>query len=357
MEYQEFKNALISAVEERVRKIDPQVQVVEQQAEKNNSVSMEALSVRGSSNLSPMVYPEKLYEDYKGGNSIEEIASFVAGSFEAGPSERFGPDQLKDWEEIKDRVVLQVVAKENNQGLMQNIPCREAEDMLLTYRVLIDVTDDGTASMQVTNMLQQMYGVTEETLYQTAMKNSPELLPVEFKSMSTVMMEFGGEEFVNPVSLEEMLREENEGQGMYILTNTFRANGASAIFYPEVMDKIAAAFDQDMIVLPSSIHECIVLPRDIQMDLDIEEYKAMVTEINETQVLPEERLTNQVYVWDKEAKQLMIADNWQAQKLEKDSREKRSLKDRLKEKKAEVGKTATLPDGKDDKKRAAEKER
>ena len=48
------------------------------------------------------------------------------------------------------------------------------------------------------------------------------------------------------------------------------------------------------VVLPSSIHEMLILPYDDSIDMDV--MSEMVREINATQVSPEERLTDQAYL-------------------------------------------------------------
>ena len=62
------------------------------------------------------------------------------------------------------------------------------------------------------------------------------------------------------------------------------------------MDKIAETTKGDYFILPSSVHETIILPDNGAMTA--KELEAMVTEINATQVEPWDRLTDQVYHYD-----------------------------------------------------------
>ena len=86
-----------------------------------------------------------------------------------------------------------------------------------------------------------------------------------------------------------------------IVTNRNKWRGASAVLNKE---HLRAWLDERDIkntkffMLPSSIHEVILLPYD--EDVDLEGLSAMVKEINATQVEPEERLADRAYVMEVE---------------------------------------------------------
>ena len=48
---------------------------------------------------------------------------------------------------------------------------------------------------------------------------------------------------------------------LYVLTNKSRINGAAGIMYEGVLKKLADKLESDMYILPSSIHEVIILPK------------------------------------------------------------------------------------------------
>lgn len=83
---------------------------------------------------------------------------------------------------------------------------------------------------------------------------------------------------------------------MFIISNKEQLKGAASILNHELLKDFAAKHNaKHLIVLPSSIHECILIPCADE-SYDIENMKEMVAEINATQVKPEERLTNNAYV-------------------------------------------------------------
>lgn len=101
---------------------------------------------------------------------------------------------------------------------------------------------------------------------------------------------------------------------MTVVTNERTVNGASALFYPGMLDQIGQSMKGDYFILPSSINEVIVVPDD--GSLGPRELKEMVNEINHTQVAPEERLTDEVYHYDTKERVFEKADRFQKWKLD-----------------------------------------
>lgn len=109
------------------------------------------------------------------------------------------------------------------------------------------------------------------------------------------------------------------------------------------MEDIAEKVGGDFFVLPSSIHELLIVPK--QEGMELSELEAMVQEVNATQVSREEKLSDHVYEYDAKEKELYRADKAEEheQKVEqkhakeKDtSKDKVSIKDKLMQNKAKA---------------------
>jgi len=336
MDYQEFKKALNTEFEEQIKQLGLERELGFDKVVKNNGVCMDGIVLKGESNIAPTVYANQLYQEYENGRNVEDIVFDTLRHLQRDMKiQDLDLERCTEWEFVKENVIFQVIGGEENQDRQGNSPFRKEEDLILTYRVLLEAGEKGMASYLLTNAMQENLGVTEEGLYQAAVSNMPRLLPPVLMNMENVIEEMLSDTVVEKTdSLDEMLAEIKKDDGMYVLSNTQKCFGAAYAFYPEVIDKIAKAFDKDIIVLPSSIHETILVPH--MPGADLAEFKAMVTEINETQVSPEEVLANQVYVYDKVEKKLMIGDDWKMQKLKKELQPKQSIKDSLMEKKKQV---------------------
>lgn len=80
---------------------------------------------------------------------------------------------------------------------------------------------------------------------------------------------------------------------MYVLTNSEQTYGSGLIVHDKVLRHILDEIEEDIYVLPSSIHELIVIPSSV---VDDESYlPRMVHEINQTTVEPQDRLSDDVY--------------------------------------------------------------
>ena len=87
-----------------------------------------------------------------------------------------------------------------------------------------------------------------------------------------------------------------------MLSNPMRLDGASVLAYPNLQEQLESVFPQGCYILPSSLHELIIVPKDIGMSP--KEMEEMVREINQKEVAREEVLSDRVYEFDKETKKL-----------------------------------------------------
>ena len=103
-----------------------------------------------------------------------------------------------------------------------------------------------------------------------------------------------------PLKCVEMLLDDERmamESPLFVLTNEAKLFGAVYMFLPEVMDKIADEKGDDLYILPSSIHEILIL-KTSELD-DLPRLQHMVQDINEMQVPMEQRLSNHVYRYSK----------------------------------------------------------
>lgn len=114
-----------------------------------------------------------------------------------------------------------------------------------------------------------------------------------------------------------------EDSVMTVITNVQGINGAAAIFYPDQMDKIAERLGGDYFILPSSVHETLVVPDDGKMSFL--ELRSMVTEINATMVNPSERLTDEVYHYDSKDKVFEKAATFDARQKAKTKQQEKDV--------------------------------
>ena len=231
-----------------------------------------------------------------------------------------------------------VVSAEANKEMLETVPHQNMEDMAVVYCFVLNSNDEGRASILVTNQLIENMGVTPEQLHADAMENAPKIKPVEIKGMSEVMAEMMGFEQAEmmgifPVALED--------EKIYVATVPDKVHGAGVLAYQDFMEQAAERAGGDFYVLPSSLHEVLIVPDNGEMGL--KDLEAMVKEVNATQVAPADKLTDSVYHYDSQAKIFELGEKFvarQAEKEEEDAEEKgeKSVLGELKAKKEEVAK-------------------
>ncbi len=86
----------------------------------------------------------------------------------------------------------------------------------------------------------------------------------------------------------------NEYAPIYVVSNKAQFRGASGITDHEALRKLADSIGiRDFVILPSSIHECILIPKDENTDL--KSLYNMVKDVNSSVVSPEDKLIDAVF--------------------------------------------------------------
>jgi len=354
MTLEEFAKIVIEKIKDFLpdRYVDSDVRL--QDITKNNDTKLKAVTITvPNSNISPTIYLNSMYEQYQRGKPMEEILNQIA-AIQAEHDKDIAVDvsAITDYEKVQGKVAARLVNAENNQELLSQRPhILVGDDLAVTYCIMLGENDNGSMSVPITNQLMENYGVTVGELHEAATQNMDELTPASFKSMNEVMAEMmlpsliaecGGDREQAEQMLEAMMPPMEDGK-MYVLTNEQKTNGAAVILNDKVMDQISEKVGGEFYILPSSVHELLIVPRDAGME--VPELEKMVCEVNATQVSVEERLSDHVYAYDAQSHEIYRADMEQEHmmrkeiKAEKTPKARESVKDKLASKQKEVANT------------------
>ena len=266
---------------------------------KNNGVRQTGITaVRQGEHVFPIVYLEPYYNDYLYGEgtvceTVEELCKILEEHM--GKSlQSLRINDLREWETTKDRVSAKLVNAEMNRELLEQVPHRIVMDLAEIYFVKVGrCGQEGFGTILVRNEQEQAWGVDENILHETAIKNLMEESG-EFVSMAEIMKEVGKSGW-DP---------EMDDPEMYVLTNQSRLYGAAELLDGNMLKRIAEQLQGDYMILPSSVHELIVLK---DTDRPHNELANMVKEINSTCLAPDEVLSNHVYRYDRNTREVSIA--------------------------------------------------
>lgn len=265
---------------------------------KNNGVVLSGITLmREDSNISPTIYLNNYYEAYESGTTtLKTIVNEVVDTYDHNKVSRsVNMNFFMNYEKIKGRIIYKLINTERNTELLRDIPSIAFHDLSIVFQCLVSEEKFGNATIMIHNAHLKIWNITVQDLYKEACINTPKLQKYDIRNMRDVINEMVSEE----MQCDEMLYDRNESEQlpMYVLSNRARVQGASCMLYPDILKDFSIALNRNIIILPSSIHELILLP--VMGDEDYKELKEMVMDINETQVEKEEVLSDSVYYYDR----------------------------------------------------------
>ena len=281
---------------------------------KNNGIQLDGLIVMSDeANISPTVYLDSYYEQYQLGRPIEELVWELLSLFKQAPQlGNLNIDQITDFSAVRDNIAIKLINYEANRELLSDIPHRRFLDLAEVYYFIVRSEALGNATILIRNEHTHLWQTNEATLHRIGMKNTL-YLGWELRPMNAIIRDYLREELSeylkdSPSSPErpaapdrvQQLAEEilcdiyHDDEGpLYVLSNKQRFFGASCILYKEKLREFASLKESDLYILPSSIHEVIIIPQRLSPDYDA--LCRMVREINESEVDPCDRLSDRVY--------------------------------------------------------------
>ena len=303
MNYNCFLKDIAQRVQERV---SGECTVEVKSVRKNNGIMLECMIIRRPQDtVSANIYLNQIYEKYLDGMTMEQaVEEILCAWHSAMPAIQIDADQLINADIIRNQVVYRLINYEKNAALLETVPHKDLLDLALVYYVLVHNEEMGDGAVMVQDHFLEYYGLTLEEVDEAACRNTPILLPADFIRIADLLREFGEKSGAYTYS-EISLEEEAVQTPLYVLTNKLRMFGAYYMTDRTVLRKIADQMDADLYLLPSSVHECMVVNADIWEDP--QGLASMVREINQTQVSEDEYLADSVYLFSRAGDSLMIA--------------------------------------------------
>lgn len=263
-------------------------------------------------NAAAIIYINDLYEEYKRTEDLENTLKMAASYLSDAELMKGEVIPEMDFDHAKEDIVFMLINWEQNEEMLAGVPHRDFEDLSIIYRLQVDANHDGMRSIMVTTPLAENWGVNEEKLFQLASENTKRLMTPVIRPLGDLLSEIMIENGV-PDEIVEMIKEPDPAFPMWIVSNKQNVNGAVSILFEDTLETLAKVFGTDLYVLPSSIHEMLVVSAE---KTDVQELASMVYEINMSQVGLEERLSNQVYHYDRDLKKLSLATDTPYKRLD-----------------------------------------
>ncbi len=305
MDYEAFKASIKECVGKKVEKGG---KVVINHVLKNNGMELDGLVIMEKEcNVAPTIYINGFYEQLCSGRELEDIVEELFKIYENNKSNfKFNPELFNEYSNIKQSVVYKVINYDKNRKLLRDVPHKKILDLAVVYYCLIGQNNGINATALIHNEHINVWKISQNELHSDAVKNTPHLLRSCIRPMSGVLSDMAQElemedDIAKEITAMNLARIENE---MYVLTNSSRINGAACILYDEVLQQFAETLDDDLYILPSSIHEVIILPKACDYDRDT--LVSMVREVNADGVAQDEILSDNVYEYNRKQKVITL---------------------------------------------------
>lgn len=286
--YKEFYSALEKAMEPNGGHL------IEMDIPKNNH-TMKGITIKFDNiSMAPTVYPDFYYQDWQSGQSMNNIVSGIRSELikTAPELSRFSINSLNR-DSAVNHLQAAVVGYENNKEWLKDVPHERVADLAVFAKWRMDTAVPGSVmTAKITEPLLAQLKLTKEEALKIAKSNSAR--STKFESMDTLMRNMMVDDGMDRELVDMMFSDQSTP--LSVLTNESGIDGAALISCPEVLKAIGKEIGEEFYVLPSSIHEALILPKSFTDD--VEGLNQMVSSINQNEVEPEEQLSNHIYEFD-----------------------------------------------------------
>lgn len=209
---------------------------------------------RPEDNCAPTLYVEDFYEMYRKGWSVaglsHDAVETVMNSLQC--AEALVREDL-DFSSDTGRLRARLINKTRNREYLRDVPYRDAG---CGFVFIADV-ESGEFRAVITRGLLEESGLDKDDLFDKAIINTAANYPAVMYDLSEAVCNEPGEG-ENLLDGPAPSNRPPEG-AMFVLSNSRMFWGAGALFYPGVMEKIKAVMKDDYYILPSSVHELIIV--------------------------------------------------------------------------------------------------
>lgn len=305
MNYREFKSEVEKDVKELLIKQGISCSVKIYEIQKNNGIKFDALCIcKKRENLGINFYLNSYYEDYRKGVSIIDIVKEIIDNYKNSKLlELKNIGSLLEFDYIKDRIFLCLINYGKNKDMLKNCPYKRFLDLAITIRCNFCIDQNGIASSLIHDSLLESWNVDLDELYEIAFHNTIQKFPYKITPIMQAISEIT-HNVTNDDINNELSCIAKDVQDMYILTNDIGINGATCLLYDGVIKNFAEEKNSNVFILPSSIHEVLLLPESIGVESSV--LCDMVISINRDVVSLTEVLSNSVYYYDRSTDKITV---------------------------------------------------
>ena len=248
-----------------------------------NGVELEGIRIMSESPIAPVIYTEELIKHAeRDGKSLSDVVSAIINIYESNKTVDFNINELFDRDFILNHLYIGL-QKESTEELVKRA-CAELEGIESYLYIRRERNEGDSYSVKLTRQLLERADISEVEAWEYAEAHT--YAETTITSMAKVMCEMMNMEYSE--DMEDMTP-------FYVLTNTSKVKGASAILNKKILSEFGKKYHTEKIVaIPSSVHEFLILPYTEEMNID--DFSNMVNEVNVSEVDPTEQLGTKAFI-------------------------------------------------------------
>ena len=298
MDFEDFKNELMDLVSEEIndRGLED-ISLKYTTIDSPDGVTERLMVSVGDSKMSMAFRAKDIFNDVQNGESIDDAVRKIVNTIEENVSviktkEADVKSFVTDYEKVKDHTYLRLIP--GDSPILKDTPHRKFEDMEVVVNIHLDSFSDanGKSVVVVSKPLMEMYGIDEEQLFEDAERNSLANEPMVFTPL--------GDMIKHLIENDEVPSPEEMGIVTYIASNKSGFQGAAVAAYPGFLKKAAETIGGSFYMLPSSVHEFILIKDDGRQRA--KDLNKMIKNVNETVLEAKDFLSDQCYHYDAKAR-------------------------------------------------------
>lgn len=253
----------------------------------------------GEKTLSPMVRLDTLYDKYIDGYSLWKIYCEISSACDEYDSRSSTGivAAIEDFELVRHRICYRLMNYERNKELLETMPHMHWLDLAVVLYIPVATQDGKGLYLAVDNALVEKWGIADtESIFVEAYANTPRIFPGSIRDMEDV--------FKQDYDNAPETGYEDDGERMYLATNTEKFYGAAVVLYDGLLESFAQETGRNLYILPTSISEMTIVA-DVE-GTEPEDLKNVLRNVNHETTEEKDFLSDNVYYYDRETGNISI---------------------------------------------------
>lgn len=282
---------------------------------KNNGIHTDTLCILSQGEpICPSLSFSEYWKRYQNGESREELLQEILSFCQTQPPQQpWDFSHVLSYSHARPYLAPKLIHRERNRELLEQLPYQTFLDLAVVSCLCFFSPGQPAASSPIYTRHLAMWGISPENLQMDAFQNAERILPPMLLPLDTLICqvvreevaEFPWKDAPDAPSLIQDLCGEPSQLPMYVLTNSRRYLGGANLLREDLLKSFAKQHQCGFFILPSSIHEAILIPETA--GVAPQNLKEMLMEINVAAVTPEEWLSDEVYYYSAEQERILLA--------------------------------------------------